>query len=294
MTQGASFATGATPAASSASGLASEAAAYQRFCTFLEAACGITLGTGKEYLVKSRLSRLLEEHALADLSALVSALEANRPTTLRLRVIDAMTTNETLWFRDAHPFEMFASTILKGFENERKSLVRVWSAACSSGQEAYSISMSVSEYLASGIHGSPPRVEILGTDISPSVLTQAQKAEYEDYEVSRGLSPERLARFFEPVGKRYRVKADLRSRCSFREANLLGSFTLLGRFDVVFCRNVLIYFSQAVKEDILRRIAQQMNPGAYLLLGGSEPVNNYGEWFELQRYPRGVVYRRRG
>jgi chemotaxis protein methyltransferase CheR len=272
---------------------ASEAAAYQQFCAFLERASGITLGTGKEYLVRSRLSRVFEEMGTERLVDVVNALEADRPLGLRLRVIDAMTTNETLWFRDAHPFELLATRLLPELEAAGKPLVRCWSAACSTGQEAYSISMVVSEYLAMRPRASVPRVEIVGTDISPSVLAQAQRAEYEEFELTRGLSEERLRRHFDDVGRRRRVREEVRARCSFRELNLLGSFTLLGRFDLVFCRNVLIYFSPATRQDILARIAGQMHPGACLLLGGSEPVSHYSEWFELQRYPRGVFYRRR-
>lgn len=290
---------GPSPAAGNLAGApelprtAAEVAAYQQFCVFLERSCGITLGVGKEYLVKSRLSRVLEELGSERLADLVSALEANRPPALRLRVIDAMTTNETLWFRDGHPFELLVSQLLPEFESARKPLVRVWSAACSSGQEAYSISMVVSEYQAARPRSMLPRVEIIGTDISPTILAQARQAEYEEFELARGLSPERIARFFTATGKRQRVKDEARGRCSFRELNLLTSFTQLGRFDLVFCRNVLIYFAPATKQDVLARIAQQMNPGACLILGGSEPVTNYAEWFELQRYPRGVVYRRR-
>jgi len=293
MSQGTSTAADRMPGVSDLPGTAEEASAYQQFCAFLERSCGITLGVGKEYLVKSRLSRVLEEMGMDRLSDLVRALEANASQALRLRVVDAMTTNETLWFRDGHPFELLANQLLPEFESARKPLLRVWSAACSSGQEAYSISMVVSEYLAAHPRALLPRVEIVGTDISPTVLAQSQRAEYEDFELARGLSPERQARFFSAAGKRQRVKDEVRGRCSFRELNLLTSFTLLGRFDLVFCRNVLIYFSQETKQDILARIAQQMHPGACLLLGGSEPVANYGEWFELQRYARGVVYRRR-
>jgi len=284
---------GPLPACPPAPDAMSEAVAYQQFCAFLQRSCGITLGIGKEYLVKSRLSRVLDELGSDRLHDLVRALEANRPANLRLRVIDAMTTNETLWFRDGHPFELLTSRLLPEFESAGKSVIRIWSAACSSGQEAFSISMAVSEYLTQRPRSVLPRVEIVGTDISPSVLAQAQQAEYEDFELSRGLSPDRLARFFSEVGKRKRLRDEVRARCSFRELNLLTSYTLLGRFDLVFCRNVLIYFSQETKQDILARIAQQMHPGASLFLGGSEPVHGYADWFELQRYPRGVLYRRR-
>lgn len=272
--------------------LGQDATTYQRFCAFLEGACGITLGEGKAYLVRSRLARIMDEFKVADLAALVQKLEANTSRELSIRVIDAMTTNETLWFRDGHPFELLTNKIFPALIAQKRPVIRIWSAACSTGQEPYSISMVVSEFQAKCV-GTMPRVEIIGTDISPSVLKQAERAEYEEYELTRGLSPERLKRFFTPVGRFSRVREEVKKRVTFRELNLLTNFILLGRFDIVFCRNVLIYFTAENKASILDRIAGQMSPGAYLFLGGSEPVTSYGKHYDMLREGRSVYYQRR-
>lgn len=182
---------------------------------------------------------------------------------MRERVIDAMTTNETLWFRDVHPFEIFKQVILPELALRQKHTLRIWSAACSSGQEPYSLSMALQEYLWSKPGGLPLGAEILATDISASMLKEAQSGVYEAASLARGLSSERQQRFFEPQGQGlWRAKNEIRARVQFKEWNLKQSFGALGKFDVIFCRNVLIYFSNKLKQDILRRIAAIRLPGA--------------------------------
>lgn len=264
---------------------------YARFCRFLEIACGITLGDNKAYLVRSRLSRIMQEIEAPNLSVLVDRLERNASPALRVRVVDAMTTNETLWFRDVHPFDILKETLLPEYSGPRTSPVRIWSAACSSGQEPYSISMCVSEFLATRPGALPAGVEIVGTDISPSMLKQAAAGVYDDMELARGLSSERRTRHFVQTGHQCRVRDEIRRRVSFRDINLLQSFSALGRYDIVFCRNVLIYFSHQNKCDIIARIARGLQPRGYLFLGGSEPIANYSDEFEMIRAGRGVVYR---
>ncbi len=265
---------------------------YDEFCRFLAEASGIELGPGKQYLVSSRLGRLLDEHGLDGFSALTRRLQDGADNTLRQQVVDAMTTNETMWFRDTYPFEMLKHELLPEL-GAGSGPLRIWSAACSSGQEAYSISMVVSEFNVNrpGVLRRP--VEIVGTDISPSMLQIARSACYEELAVRRGLSAERLQRFFRQRGGCWEVVPEVRKRVRFTELNLLSSYVLLGRFDIVFCRNVLIYFSPDVKRDILRRIAQALNPGGYLFLGGSESPSGYTDAFELRRLPQGVIYQRR-
>ena len=266
---------------------------YREFQVFLERSCGIVLGDNKHYLVTSRLSRLLDEFRLPSLGDLVRGLRSDVGSRLRERVVEAMTTNETLWFRDGFPFEILKQLILVEFSQRATGPIRIWSAACSSGQEPYSISMSVQEYLANRPGGLRGEVQITGTDISPAMLAEARAARYDAAAMARGLSPERRQRFFVPHGDQWEVRPEIRARVAFRDINLLQSYALLGRFDVIFCRNVLIYFSPQSKQDILTRMAQALNPGGYLFLGASESVASHSAAFEMIRASAGLVYRRR-
>lgn len=270
------------------------AADYERFCKYLESVSGITLGANKGYLIRSRLSRIMEEVQAATLGDLLNTLERTSSASLKVRVIDAMTTNETLWFRDEYPFDILKETIFPELGGARGLPIRIWSAAASTGQEAYSISMTVSEFQQSRPGSLSAGVQILATDISPSVIRQAREGTYDELEINRGLSPERRSRYFTKVGTRMRVRDDIKARVDFREGNLQQNFSMLGPFDIVFCRNVLIYFSNENKRDILARIGKVLKPKGYLFLGGSEPMANYSTDFDMVRCPRGVVYRLRG
>jgi len=265
---------------------------YDRFSRFLEEACGIVLGDNKHYLVSSRLRRLMAEHGLATLGEVVDRLKADRSAGFRESVIEAMTTNETYWFRDSFPFDILKSRIFPEFAERRvRGPLRVWSAACSSGQEPYTISMTAQEFLRAKPGTSLGDVQIVATDISDAMLEIAKRGRYDSMTVSRGLSDERKREFFAELDEMWEVKAEVRRRVSFRHLNLLQSFSSMGRFEVIFCRNVLIYFSAESKRDILARLAQALNPGGYLFLGASESIANYSEAFEMVRCNPGVVYR---
>lgn len=266
---------------------------YQRFRRFLEEACGILLGEGKQYLIVSRLTRLLRDENIANLSELMSAIEKGQPRHLRDAVIDAMTTNETSWFRDGQPFETLGQVVLPELEKQRGGPLRIWSSACSSGQEPYTISMILSEYCRKNPGSRLAASQIIATDISASVLRQAKQAVYEDVALGRGLSDSRRQQFFRRDGERWQVIDELRNRVSFREQNLLQGFSTLGKFDIIFCRNVLIYFSSERKQDILKRMALSLNRGGYLFLGASETISGYSDAFELIRTPFSSVYRRK-
>ncbi len=270
------------------------AADYARFCTFLENSSGILLGQNKEYLVKNRLRSILEETREKTLSELLNILESGSQTALRSRVIDAMTTNETLWFRDAHPFEILKDTVFPELSTELRGQsrpIKVWSAASSTGQEAYSISITVNEFLKRNLGSLPQNVEIVGTDISQAAVQQAKEGVYDEYEIVRGLSEQYQRQYFEQDGHKRRIVSEIKQRVRFQELNLLQSYSLLGQFDIIFCRNVLIYFSNEIKEDILSRMARSLKPGGYLFLGGSEPIANYSDAFDMVRCKQGVVYR---
>jgi chemotaxis protein methyltransferase CheR len=264
---------------------------YLSFCGFLEQSCGIVLGDNRQYLVSSRLGPLLTSYGLGSLGELVEQLAAAGNAVLRSQVIEAMTTNETQFFRDTYPFEILKRVLFPEFQKTRAGQVRVWSAGCSSGQEAYSAIMTAHEY---NEEGGRLDMRVIGTDISQSMIREAATARYSIATISRGLDQQRLSKFFVPVdATTWEVRPDIRARASFRQHNLLESFALLGRFDLIFCRNVLIYFSQASRLDILTRMAAALNPGGYLMLGGSESVSRKVTELELVRTPHGVVYRRR-
>lgn len=266
---------------------------YQRFKTFLEQACGILLGEGKQYLIASRLTRLLRDEDIASLSALMKAIERGQPRHLRDSVIDAMTTNETSWFRDGLPFETLAQHVFPEFDQQQSGPVRIWSSACSSGQEPYTISMLLTEHCRKQPSSQLANSQITATDISASVLAEAKRAEYEDVALGRGLSAARRQQFFIPQQARWQVADAIRKRVSFREQNLLQGFAALGKFDIIFCRNVLIYFSAERKKDILQRMAQSLNRGGYLFLGASETISGYSDAFESVRTPYSTIYRRK-
>jgi len=262
---------------------------YRAFRVFLEQSCGIVLGDNKQYLVASRLSQLMERYGFRNLGELVARLQEPSTGNLRGLVIEAMTTNETQFFRDVYPFETLKKELFPEFQRRRVWPVRVWSAACSSGQEAYSISIALQEY---NEEGGRLELEVLGTDISPSMVQQAAAGRYSGSAASRGLSPQRLQRYFTQIdANTWEVRPEIRRRASFRLHNLLESYSLLGRFDLIFCRNVLIYFSQESRADILSRMAKVLNPGGYLIVGASESLVRQADEFELVRTGNGVIYR---
>lgn len=264
---------------------------YAVFCRFLENSCGIVLGDKKDYLVASRLSPLMLTHGIDSLQELVELAAGRDGSGLRECIVDAMTTNETFWFRDGYPFEVLKQRILPELTQSGVRQIRIWSAGCSSGEEPYSISMAIQEYLLSDPSQAARDTQIIATDISSSMLKQSMLGLYDSKFLSRGLSPERRQRFFIPSGDKWEVKEEVRKRVRFQELNLMENFLSLGRHDVIFCRNVLIYFSTELRRDILRRMAQILNPGGRLLVGASESVANYSDAFEMVRHQAGVIYR---
>lgn len=263
---------------------------YTAIHDFLEKHCGIRLGAGKEYLVSSRLGRLLVDNDLTSYSELVKRLEGYSGRQLQTAVVDAMTTNETFWFRDPAHFRILSESILP---NHKGSSFRIWSAAASTGQEAYNIAMTIGEARRSGKLPGSCKQEIVGTDICTGALTQAREARYCGLSAGRGMSEEQKRRFFRADGDCLEVAPDYRVGVSFREFNLTKPFDSLGKFDVVFCRNVLIYFSADRKADIIKRIGRSLNPGGFLFLGSTESLNGHSDLFEMVSLHGGLGYRRR-
>lgn len=268
---------------------------FQLFRDYLEKYSGILLGDNKQYLVTSRLRKIMEEEATRSLAELVRRMQSQPGAGLRQRVIDAMTTNETLWFRDGYPFEIMEQRVLPELAQKYPGQrLRIWSAACSSGQEPYSLSMLLDEYERNNPGQLRCGVQIVATDLSSNMLETCRSGEYDALSMGRGLSPERKQRYFEELeGKRWRLKMPIRQRVEFRQLNLLESYALLGKFDVVFCRNVLIYFSAEVKKDILTRIHATLKPGGYLFLGASEALNNLPELYSMAQCSPGIIYQAR-
>ena len=265
---------------------------YKQFSDFLEVQCGIVLGKNKQYLVKSRLIPLMTQFSIQKLSDLIHQAMSYKNRELRTAVIDAMTTNETLWFRDRYPFELLSKKIFPEILDKKKN-IKMWSAASSSGQEAYSIAMTAMEYQKQKtILGM--NVQITGTDISNTMLEQCKMGRYDTLALSRGLSDERKRQFFDGVNDgsgKMQIKPEVKKMTNFKYYNLLDSYTMLGKFDIIFCRNVLIYFSSDVKSKIINQFADALNPGGYLVLGASESITGLTDKFDMIRCNPGIIYK---
>ncbi len=231
---------------------------------------GLLLTPDKRYMLESRLTPLLKREALADLDALAQRLRDPRSVALAEAVTEALTTNESSFFRDGKPFDHLKRALPRLVAARAPGQpIRVWSAACSTGQEAYSVAMIAAE-MGRELEGR--RVEILGTDIAQEVLARARDGVFTQFEVQRGLPVRQLVKFFSQEQGRWRVSPDLRAMTRFERCNLLGDLRPMGRFDVIFCRNVLIYFDPPTKSRVLAALAAQLVPDGVLYLGGAETV----------------------
>ncbi len=266
---------------------------YTQFRLFLEQHSGIVLGDNKQYLVRSRLAPLMGKYNLPSLSEVVKHSMKPSERQLRASVIDAMTTNETLWFRDRYPFELLSNALLPEYARLGRPL-KIWSAACSSGQEPYSLAMTILEYQQKRPGTLPGSASILATDLSPSMLERCKNAEYDNLALGRGLSDERKRQFFTATDAGTMViKDNVKKFVNFRAHNLLESYTLLGKFDIIFCRNVLIYFAPEAKAKILRQFAAALNPKGILFLGASESIAGLTEEYDMVRCNPGIYYQKK-
>ena len=254
----------------------------------VRAESAIVLDTGKEYLVESRLVPLARAAGHPDVDAYVADLSKRRtPAALKL-VVEALTTNETSWFRDSDPFTALRQTVFPALAKTRANrTLRIWAGACSSGQEPYSIIMTALDTpeLAGW------KIELVATDLSEEMLTRSRKGEYSQLEVNRGLPATTLVRHFERAGLSWRINQSIRERVEFRQLNLTRPFPPMGRFDVVFLRNVLIYFDLPTKRDVLKRVRQVMAPDGHLFLGAAEMTMGVDDAWERVPAGRSSVYR---
>lgn len=250
---------------------------FDRLREFLERETSISLGDDKAYLVETRLSEIMSAHGIGDYGALMLALQGDRPRGVRDLVIDAMTTNETLWFRDGAPFDLFRDHFLPAWAGEiaagTRQKIRIWSAACSTGQEPYSLAMTYHDAARRFPALRPECLEIVATDLSDSALASARSGSYGGLALQRGLPEGCLERHFTPAADgRYVVRREVRERVSFRKFNLKDSFITLGSFDMVLARYVLIYFQDEFKREVLRKAHGALERGGSLFLGSSESL----------------------
>ena len=254
---------------------------------FLKQQSGLVLSNEKQYLIESRLLPVARKAGLSTLSALIAKMKEPGQSVLAATVVEAMTTNESFFFRDKVPFEHFTETMLpKMLEaRARDRRLRIWCAAASTGQEPYSLAMCLKEAEAK-LAGW--RIEMIGTDLSSDVLDKAKAGIYTQFEVQRGLPINHLLKYFTQTGDTWQINSNLRSMVQYRKLNLLESFAALGQFDIVFCRNVLIYFDNQTKVDILQRISKQMPADGFLVLGAAETVVGLTDAFKPMTDKRGL------
>lgn len=251
---------------------------YEYLRKLLKTRSGLVLTAEKHYLVESRLFPVARKAGLTNLTGLVAKLREPSSELLAVEVVEAMTTNESLFFRDKIPFDHFRETIMPALLAARtpSRRIRIWSAAAATGQEPYTLAMCLKE-MGKELKGW--RIEIVATDLSTEVLEKAKSGVYSQFEVQRGLSALMLIKYFSQTGETWQIAPEIRGMVKFMPLNLLNSFSRLGKFDVVFCRNVLIYFDQATKIDVLERIADVTERDGFLVLGGAETVMGLTERF---------------
>lgn len=270
---------------------------HKALAAYIYAICAVSLDQSKAYLMEGRLGRLVEEAGCGTFTGLVERAKSEPSRTLERRIIDAITTNETLFFRDTAPFDLLRHKIVPEMIDRRAKTgaarIRIWSAACSTGQEIYSIAILLKELL-----GDPDRygVRLVGTDISDQAVARASRGLYNATEIARGLSEPLRNKYFYSAQTRdgWQIRDEIRAMASFKHQNLMGDLSTLGKFDVIFCRNVAIYFSEADKISLFRRIERALEPNGYLVIGAMESLNGTGPQFESKRHLRSVYYQVKG
>jgi len=256
---------------------------------------GIELDESKAYLVETRLGGLLEEYECSSYKELCSKAKTDSNKSIENKIIDAISTNETLFFRDTGPFEVLQHKILPDLIDRRTEKtsgllpipIRIWSAACSTGQEVYSIAIVLKELLSDL---KKYNVNLLGTDISDSAIGQASYGTYNKFEIERGLSKEKLQKYFIPNGGNWKVNDEIRALASFAKQNILKPFVGIGKLDIIFCRNVAIYFNFEDRKKLFENIASVLEPDGFLILGSTESLTGISPIFEPKRYLRTIYY----
>ena len=259
---------------------------YEYLRKLLKDNSGLDLSADKQYLIESRLLPLSRKCGLAGISDLVQKMKSGSASHIA-QVVEAMTTNETFFFRDKVPFDHFRDSIMPEMLKARaaRKSIRIWCAAGSTGQEPYSLAMSLKEMSAATAGW---RFEIIATDLSQEVLEKSKAGIYSQFEVQRGLPIQMLVKYFKQTGELWQINPDIRAMVQHRQLNLLHDFSSLGVFDVIFCRNVLIYFDQDTKINIFNRLAKSMEPDGFLVLGAAETVVGLTDTFKPFPEKRGL------
>jgi chemotaxis protein methyltransferase CheR len=260
---------------------------YDYIRKLLRERSGLVLSAEKQYLVESRLLPVARKAGVANLAALVAKLKSAPGSPLTTTVVEAMTTNESFFFRDKIPFDHFRDLLMPALleARARERSIRIWCSAAATGQEPYSLAMILKD-MGGALNGW--RIEILGTDISSNALEKAKAGLYSQFEVQRGLPIQSLVKYFTQAGEQWQIAPELRAMVTYRHFNLLQDFQAFGSFDIVFCRNVLIYFEQPTKAAVLNRLARHMRHDGYLILGAAETVVGLTTAFRPMSDHRGV------
>lgn len=255
---------------------------------------GIHLDASKKYLLETRLNVIAEEQGCSSYMDLYRKSKADTRKILERKIIDAISTNETLFFRDTGPFELLKHKILPELIDARtprlatmKTTLRIWSAASSTGQELYSTAITLKELLG---NFSKYSIKLLGTDISDAAVAQASMGKYNKFEIERGLAQDKLNKYFSPLGGYWKVKDEIRAMANFRKFNLMSPFTGLGKFDIIMCRNVAIYFTLEDRKKLFNKIADALEPDGYLIIGSTESLTGVCPRFVPKRHLRSLFY----
>ncbi len=255
---------------------------------------GIHLEASKKYLLETRLSSVVEEHGCGSYQELYQKAKRDARKVIEKQIIDAISTNETLFFRDNGPFELLRNKILPDLIDARtprsprlKTPLRIWSAASSTGQEVYSIAIVLKELLNDI---SKYNIKLLGTDISDAAVKQASMGKYNKFEIERGLTRDKLNKYFTLSGGFWKIKDEIRAMANFRKLNLMLPFAGLGKFDIVFCRNVAIYFTLEDRKKLFNKIADILEPDGYLIIGSTESLTGICSRFTPKRHLRSIFY----
>ena len=266
---------------------------FRTFARYILEISGIALDVGKEYLLETRLNPLLGKFSCNSYSELLRKAKTDLKREIENQIIDAISTNETYFFRDKNPFQLLQHKIFPDLIDRRakksigKPTLRLWSAANSTGQEIYSIAMTLLEM---GVTPKDYNIKLFGTDISDAAIAQASYGLYNKFEVARGLDPGRLRKYFDPQEDKYKIKDELRAMAQFKKMNLMKPFLGMGKFDIVLCRNVMIYFTSEDRRKIYANIAKVLEPDGYLLIGSTESLVNDTDLFASNKYLNSVFY----